>query len=167
MLLLQILTQKRNHTCSSTPKRQRRASLVEAFGARYLVSVCSADGACVCGDTWPQLGALLGNWAGDTGSLHFTLGVDDYTCVILEVEEVTLSSADRLALADDDRGHDLLSKLGFTLFDGRQEHVADGARRQTAESGTDAGAGNHIQVLSSGVVSAVHDGRHWQTVGDL
>lgn len=85
----------------------------------------------------------------------------------LEVEEVTLSSADGLALADDHGLQHLLSELGLALLDGGQEHVSDGARGEAVQSGADAGAGDHVQVLSSSVVCAVHDRSHWQTVRNL
>lgn len=108
---------EKNHTSSSTPKRKQRASSVEAFGVRCSVSVCSADGACVGGDTWPKLGTLLGDWTGDTRALHFAFGIDNHAGVVLEVEEMAFSSADGLALADDDCGHDFLTKFGFTFLD--------------------------------------------------
>ena len=45
------------------------------------------------------------NGASDSGSLHFTLGVDDDTRVILEVEGNTILSSPGLTLADNDGGH--------------------------------------------------------------
>ena len=84
-----------------------------------------------------------------------------------EVEEVALSSSDGLLLADDDGGHDLLSELGLTLLDGSEEHVADGGSGQAGHSGTNAGNGEHVDVLGSSVVSAVHNRGNWQTVRDL
>ena len=84
-----------------------------------------------------------------------------------EVEEVPFSPADCLALADDHGLQHLLPELGLTLLDGSQEHVADGARGEAVQSGTDASAGNHVQVLGSGVVSAVHHGRHGERVRNL
>ena len=70
------------------------------------------------GNLWPELSALLSDGAGNVLALHFTLVVDDDTCGILEVQEMTLTSADGLALSNDDSGHDLLSQLGLTLLDG-------------------------------------------------
>jgi hypothetical protein len=43
----------------------------------------------------------------------------------LKVKEMTLSSADWLALADDDSREHLLSQLGLTLLDGAKEKVTD------------------------------------------
>lgn len=85
----------------------------------------------------------------------------------LEVKEMAFSPADRLALADDDSLQHLLSKLGLTLLDGGKEHVSDGTSREAVELGTDASASDHVQVLSSSVVSAVHDGCDGQRVGNL
>ena len=75
----------------------------------------------------------------------------------LEVEEVTFSSADGLALANDDSRHNLLPELGLSLLDTSEEHVTNGTGGEAVKSGTSNSAGNHIQVLSSSVVSAVHD----------
>ena len=80
---------------------------------------------------------------------------------------MTLSPADGLALADDNSLQDLLSELGLTLLDRSEEHVTDGTSGQAVQLGTDASASDHVQVLSSSVVSAVHDGSHGQRVGDL
>ena len=60
-------------------------------------------------------------------------------------------------MADDDSLHDLLPELGLTLLDGGKEHVSDGTSREAVELGSNASASDHIQVLSSSVVSAVHD----------
>ena len=83
------------------------------------------DGARVGGDTRPEIRlaarcnmsqrscewnicttyAFLRYWAGDGRALHFTLGVDDNTSVILKVEGNTILSSPGLALADNDGGH--------------------------------------------------------------
>jgi len=86
------------------------------------------------------------------------------TKLTFEVEEVTFSSANWLALADNDGWHDLLSELGLTLLDTSEEHISDRASWEAVKSGADASAGNHEQVLSSSVVCAVHDCTDWQTV---
>ena len=135
--------------------------------AAHVVIISSADGASMGGNLWPELSALLSDGAGNVLALHFTLVVDDDTCGILEVQEMTLTSADGLALSNDDSGHDLLSQLGLTLLDGSEEHVADGTSGHAGHSWTDTTAGNHIQVLSASVISAVDDRSNWQTVGDL
>ena len=70
---------------------------------------------------------------------------------------MTLSSADSLALANDDGCQHLLPELGLSLLDGSEEHVTDGTSGEAVESGTDASAGDHVQVLGSSVVGAVHD----------
>ena len=79
------------------------------------------------GNTGPELSAFLGNGTSDVLTLHFTLVVDDDSCIVLEVKEMTFSSADGLTLTDNDSRHDLLSKLWLNLLDGGEEHVTDGA----------------------------------------
>jgi hypothetical protein len=80
------------------------------------------DGTGVRGYTGPQVGALLGDTkhqhsittitrdldsrSVDSTSLHLSLGVDNDTSVVLEVEEHTVPSSPRLALTADDSGHD-------------------------------------------------------------
>ena len=82
----------------------------------------------------------------------------------LEVQEVSFSSTDSLLLTDDDSRHDLLPELGLTLLDRGKEHVTDRAGRETIELGSSHAVGNHEQVLCAGVVTAVHDRSHWETV---
>ena len=105
----------------------------------------------------PEIGAFLGDGASDTGSLHLSLDVHDDSSVVLEVKEVTFTSADGLLLSDDDGGDDLLSELGLTLLDGGKEHVSGGTGGESVQLGTDADASDHVEVLGSGVVGAVHD----------
>lgn len=123
------------------------------------------DGTGVRGDTWPDVGALLSNGTSDSGTLHLTLGVDNDTGVVLEVEEDTVTTPPGLALANDDSGHDLLSELGLTLLDGSDNHVTGGGGRETVKTSTNAVDGNDEQVLGTRVVGAVHDGTDWQSQG--
>ena len=146
---------------------QLGAKLTLSFGDTHVVIISSADGASVRSDFWPKFGGLLRHGAGDVLTLHFTLGVDNDTGVVLEVEEEALSAANWLALADNNSWHNLLSKLWLTLLDGGKEHVTDGGGWETGHAWTDARDGDHVQVLGSSVVSAVHDGSNWQTVGNL
>lgn len=44
--------------------------------------ICLDDSSRGRGNLGPEIGALLTNGAGDTGSLHFSLGVDDDTSVV-------------------------------------------------------------------------------------
>lgn len=119
------------------------------------------DGAGVRGDTGPQVGALLGDAASlaqaqadpmldsravDGGTLHLALGVDDDTGVVLEVEEDTVTTAPRLALAADDGGHDLLTELGLTLLNRSHDHVAGGGSRETVKTGTEADDRDNVEV---------------------
>ena len=123
------------------------------------------------GNSWPELGALLGDWAGNGGSLHLTLWVNDdsgviYTndCLVtkcalltLEVQEIALSSSVGFSLSDDDGGQNLLSEFWLTLLDGCEEILTDGSLWESVKSSTDFSASNHIKVLGSSVISAVHN----------
>lgn len=80
---------------------------------------------------------------------------------------MAFSPADSLALADDHSLKHLLSELGLTLLDRGKEHVSDGTSGEAVELGTDASASDHIQVLGSSVVGAVHDRCDGQRVGNL
>jgi len=84
-----------------------------------------------------------------------------------EVQEVAFSSADGLALADDDGGDHLLSEFGLALLDRSQEHVTDGAGGVPVQASTSATDGDDVQRLRSSVVGAVHDGSHGQRVGNV
>jgi hypothetical protein len=75
---------------------------------------------------------------------------------------MAFSPSDGLALADDHGLMNLLPELGLTLLDRSEEHVTDGTSRVPVELGTDASDSEHVEVLSSGVVGAVHDGSHGQ-----
>ena len=70
---------------------------------------------------------------------------------------MALSSADSFALADDHSLQHLLSELGLTLLDGSKEHIAYRASWEAVKFGTDHSASDHVQVLGSSVISAVHD----------
>ena len=77
---------------------------------------CLNDGVGSGGNTGPQVGALLGNGAGDGGTLHLALGVDDHAGVVLKVDVASVLAAPRLALADDDGGHHLLAQIRLALW---------------------------------------------------
>jgi len=119
----------------------------------------------VGGDTGPQLSSLLGDGASDGRSLHLTLGVDDDTGVILEVEEDTVTSPPGLALADNDGGHDLLPELRLSLLDGGHDHVTGTTSGQAVKARTDTLDGDDVQVAGTRVVAAVHDGADRKTEG--
>jgi hypothetical protein len=80
-----------------------------------------------------------------------------------EVHVDTVLAAPRLALADDDGGHDLLTEIGLALLDGGHDHVADAGGREAVEAALDALHGDDVEVLGPGVVRAVHRRRHRQT----
>ena len=70
-------------------------------------TVCSLpDGASRGSNLRPKISSLLSNRTGNTRTLHFTLGVDNDTSVILEVEEDAVLSSPALSLSDDNGRHD-------------------------------------------------------------
>ena len=85
-------------------------------------------------------------------------GCTHNTGVILEVEKDTICALPWLRLADNDRGHDLLPQLGLSLLDGRHDHVTDTTGRETVKTCSDTLDGDDVQVTSTRVVAAVHDG---------
>lgn len=85
-------------------------------------------------------------------------GCTHNTGVILEVEEDTICALPWLRLADNDRGHDLLPELGLSLLDGRHDHVTDTTSGETVKTRSDTLDGDDVQVTSTRVVAAVHDG---------
>ena len=109
------------------------------------------------GNSWPELGALLGDWAGNGGTLHLTFWVNDDSGIVFKVKEISLSSSVCFSLSDDDGGEHLLSEFWLTLLDRGEEILTDGSLWKSVQSSTDFGASNHIQILGSSVVSAVHD----------
>jgi hypothetical protein len=121
----------------------------------------------VAGNTGPQLSSLLTDGAGNGGALHLTLGVDDNTGVVLEVQEDTVESLPGLGLSDDNGGVDLLSELRLSLLDGGHNHVTDTTSGQSVQASTNTLDGNDVEVSGTGVVSAVHDGTDRETQGHL
>lgn len=105
----------------------------------------------------PQLSGLLGDGSSNGGALHFTLGVDNDTGVVLKVQVDSVRPPPGLALADNDGGHDLLPQLGLSLLDGRHDHVTGTTSGQAVETCTDTLNGDDVQVTGTGVVAAVHD----------
>jgi hypothetical protein len=120
----------------------------------------------VGGDLGPEVGGLLGDGAGDTGSLHLTLGVDNDAGVILEEENGTVLAAPRLALADDGAHEDLLAKLWLTLLHGAHHEVTETRGGETVKTTVVVLDGDDVEVLSTGVVSAVDDGSDGESEGN-
>jgi hypothetical protein len=119
----------------------------------------SAEKTCAGRATYrPQLGGLLCDGTSDGRALHLTLGVDDDTGVVLEVEENTVGPPPGLALADNDGGHDLLPELRLSLLDGGHDHVTGTTSGQAVKARTDTLDGDDVQVAGTRVVAAVHDG---------
>lgn len=106
-------------------------------------------------DLRPEVSAFLTDGTGDGGSLHFTLGVDNNTGVVclfetsanlpifhipqkkiqtLEVEVDTVPTAPRLALTDDDGGHDYFEKYEIFHQSIRSNDVGYSTQRATYPS---------------------------------
>ena len=88
----------------------------------------------------------------DGRSLHLSLGVDDNTGVVLEVEEDTIPSPPRLPLSADDGGHDLLPELGLSLLDGSHDHVSSSGSRKSRKSSTETDDGDNVEVWWLGYI---------------
>ena len=56
------------------------------------------------GDFGPEISTLLSDGASDGGTLHLSLGVNNDSSVVLEVEENTVTTAPGLPLTNDDSG---------------------------------------------------------------
>jgi hypothetical protein len=93
-----------------------------------------------------------------TNKTNIRTGFTHNTGVILEVKENTICALPWLRLADDNRGHDLLPQLRLSLLDGRHDHVTDTTGRETVKTRSDTLDGDDVQVASTRVVAAVHDG---------
>ena len=79
---------KQQEACNTRARKCERCVelLLLLFHVGRALECCSRR--CLCdrwrcaGDTWPQLGALLAHGAGDGGTLHFTLGVDNHAGIV-------------------------------------------------------------------------------------
>jgi hypothetical protein len=127
-------------------------------------SAFSSNGAGVGGNLGEQLSALLGNGASDTRSLHFSLGIDNNTSVVLEHQEVTFSPTNCFSLSHNNGGHNLLSEIGLSLLHRAHALVSNGSLGQSVKSGTGGSHSDNEKVFSSSVVGTVHDGHNGQTV---
>ena len=81
----------------------------------------SHNGACTTGDLGPQISALLRDGTDNGRASHLTLGVDDDTSVVFEVELVAFTASVALALSDDDSRQHLFTELWLTLLDRSEE----------------------------------------------
>ena len=76
-------------------------------------------GLCIRSNTWPEIGAFLGDGTSDGRTFQFALVVHDHAGVVFEVDEGTILSAEWLALPDDHGGQDFLAQIWFALLDRR------------------------------------------------
>jgi len=73
--------------------------------------------------------------------------VDNDTSVVFEVQEDTVSTAPRLALTDNDGGHNLLSQFGLTLLDGTDDHVTGSSSGKSVKTTLDTADSDDVKVL--------------------
>lgn len=73
--------------------------------------------------------------------------VDNDTSVVFEVQEDTVSTAPRLALTDNDGGHDLLSQFGLTLLDRADDHVTGGSSGKSVKTTLNTADSDDVKVL--------------------
>merc|ERR1719387_2178234 len=106
----------------------------------------------------PQLSALLRDGTKDGRSLHLTLVVHNDACVILEVDEGTLRPPPSLPLADANCFQHLLTKLGLSLLDRRDEHVTGRRARHLVQAAANSDHSHDEKVLCTAVVRT-HDER--------
>merc|ERR1719473_2656020 len=126
----------------------------------------SDDGGGRGGDLRVEVRALLRHRPRDRGPLHLATVVDDDASVVLEVHEGTVLAAPSTALAHDNAEHHLLAELGLTLLHSREEAVPERSRRHAVQASPAALDRHHMEVLRTGVVSAVEDRRNLQRRGD-
>ena len=73
------------------------------------INICSLpDGASRRSNLGPEISSFLGDGTSNTRTLHFTLGVDNDTSVIFEVEEDTVLSSPALSLSDNNSRHNYM-----------------------------------------------------------
>jgi hypothetical protein len=79
-----------------------------------------------------------------------------HTSIILKVQEHSIRPSPRLALAHNNRRHDLLPQLRLALLDCSHDHVAHATGWETVEARADTFDGDDVEVSGTGVVAAVH-----------
>merc|ERR1719392_333739 len=105
-------------------------------------------------DPRPQVSTFLGDRPRDGGPLHLPLVVHDHSSVILKIDELPVLPSHLLPL------------LWLSFLDCGKNHVSTASSWESVEATSDPINSNHIQVLTSCVVCAVHDSPHWAGKGD-
>jgi len=121
------------------------------------------DGTSVRGNTGPEVSALLSDGSSDRTSLHFSLGVDDDSRVVFKVEVHARFASPSLALANHHGGHHFLPELGLSLLHRAHHHIANTSSGKPVKAALDAFDSDDVKVLSTAVVSAVHERRNGKT----
>ena len=114
----------------------------------------------------PEVSTLLGNWASDGRTLHFSLGVNNHTRIVLKVNESSFPSSPRLSLSNYDGLQNLLPELGLTLLNRNHHHISNRRTGQTIQPGTDSLDGDDIKVFTTAVVGTIDKRSDSQTKGN-
>lgn len=118
------------------------------------------------GDLGPKLRSFLSNGASNSTALGLTLVVYYNTCIILAVDVGSVWSSPWSSLPDDDSRVEFLPDFIVTLLARAHDNITNGASWQPVEPSSDGHHGDDEQILSSGVVSAVHGGSDGETPCD-
>jgi hypothetical protein len=113
----------------------------------------------------PEVSAFFTDGTGDSGTLHFTLGVNDDTSVIFKVKEDTITTSPGLTLTNNDGRDDLFLKIGLTLLDGSHNHISNTSSRETIQTTLNTFNGNNVKILSTRVIGTVDDSTNGETEG--
>ena len=132
---------------------------------RIISSIHLQDRSGVGGDTGPELSTFLSDGSRDSRSFHFTLVVDDNSSTVLEVNKDSLLSAERLSLANDNGGKDLLSEFRLSLLYRAHDHITRSGLGQTIQSSSNITDSDKSKILGTRVVSAVDNSGNWETSG--
>ena len=105
------------------------------------------DGGGVGGNLGPEVSGFLSDGSSDGGALHFTLGVDDDTGVVLEVDHNAIGTAPLLTLTDDAGEMDFLTELGLTFLDSCEDEITGGGLGEAVQAGSPSLDGHDVKVL--------------------
>jgi hypothetical protein len=82
-----------------------------------------------------------------------------------KVDKDTVASAPRLALTDNDSGHNLLLKIRLSLLNGGHNHITNTRGWQTIKTALNALNGNDVEILSARVIGTVDHSTDGETEG--
>merc|ERR1719265_1898446 len=104
----------------------------------------------------PQFGTLFCYGPLDRRALHFTLVVDDHTCVVLEINEHSFGATPCFFLANAYGLEHLLLHVRLALLDRAQAHVARASRGNSVQATTIPFDSHNVDDLRAAVVGTTH-----------